>query len=139
MNEASKRWKIWMGLTALFLSGAVVGGAATGFYVKARIARVIRGGPVMAREIMIRRMSRALDLSPDQQKQAERIVASAQAELQALREGARPQAQIVIKRATDDLKSLLSKPQRKKLIDLTARANNRWRAGPPGRPLLFGE
>jgi len=58
--------KMWIAITVVFLSGIVVGFYSGQMYLRWRVERVIRRGPVAVQEYMLKRMTILLHPSADQ-------------------------------------------------------------------------
>ena len=80
----------------------------------------------MARELIVKRLARELDLSAGQREEVEKIVCRTQAEMFEIRHRNRPQVEAIIIRSIAEIKEHLSPDQRTKLDTLHEKARHRW-------------
>lgn len=121
-----KRWKTWGALLAVFACGMAVGIVGTAGWIRGAVARFVRGGPPMAREVVIRRLVRELDLDKDQVPQAEQVVSRAQKRLQTLRIQTQPEMEAILADGLAELKDGLRPEQQARVDELYALARDRW-------------
>jgi len=122
------RWKVWGGLTLLFLSGALIGGVVTHCYVHAQLESRWEEGHKARKPWMMQRLTRSLDLTADQQTSLGPIVGQAQDELLALRAQQQPQVEAIWNRALAAVKPSLSPEQQRKLDEFQKKLQRRWQA-----------
>jgi len=115
MMMTLSKWKIWLGLVILFLSGVLVGGFGTRLYVRHRIANVLTGDRPMFRNLFLRHITRELDLTPEQQEQIERIAEGTAEDLHLLHRQHRSAVEAIFDQAVSDMKVYLSPDQQKQL------------------------
>ncbi|ABK18795.1 hypothetical protein [Syntrophobacter fumaroxidans] len=122
------KWKVWLGLIALFLSGVLVGVAGTGFYLKGSLEQSLIGGhrPMMGKNIM-RRLAGELQLTGEQRVEVGRIICEAERRLMETRRKHRPEVEEIIRGAIAQMKPLLTPEQQEKLDAMHTRARDRWK------------
>lgn len=120
------KWKVWLGLIALFLSGILVGVAGTGVVLKGSFERALTGThrPMMGKMIM-HRLSRELRLTEQQQVEVDKIVCDAERQLTEMRRKHRPEVEAIVEGAIGRMKPLLSPEQQKKLDVIHEKARER--------------
>jgi hypothetical protein len=132
-----KKFKLWAGLIALFVSGVLLGVVGTWHVAEHKaIESLVREKPRFPRFIL-RGLDRELGLSDDQRKRIEPIVCSAFRELMALRDRARPERERILQQSMEAVKGELSPEQQKKLDALHERLKarrDRGEEGHRGRP-----
>jgi Spy/CpxP family protein refolding chaperone len=120
------KWKVWLGLVALFLSGVLVGVAGTGVYFKGSLERALTGGhrPMMGKMIM-HRLNAELHLTEQQRVEVGKIVCDSERQLTEMRRKHRPEVEEVIQGAMARIKPLLSPEQQQKLDAIHEKAKER--------------
>jgi hypothetical protein len=74
-NEVKRKWKLWSGVIAVFLVGAIVGGLSTTAFMRGHFLRVMREGPPRGvHKPIVERLTADLALTPEQRAEVERIV-----------------------------------------------------------------
>lgn len=120
-----KRWKVVVGVMAVFALGVLAGGILThGFYQKL-ILRVSKG-PTEFRRVMVEHLSRQLDLTESQRVEADRIIREAQTEFQEIRKEVQPQVEDILKRAENEMRAQLDEKQRERFNKLIEKRKSRW-------------
>ena len=125
MNEMAKRpWKAGVLLIAVFLAGALVGGA---------IARL--RPPMQGRDTngMLRHMTEMLDLTPVQQDSIKAVLERYRPAMDSAWAEVRPRIETVRARIRSDIAAQLTTEQRTKYEEMTKHHGDP-RQGPPGRP-----
>jgi len=121
-----KRWKTWLALAAVFICGVAVGSVATAGWIRGAVARFVRGGPPMAREVLVRRLVRDLKLDESQRAVADAVVSRAQQQLQDLRLRTLPEVESILEDGLTELKAVLGSEQQAKADELYVLARDRW-------------
>ena|SRR5208282_2231914 len=121
-----KKWKIWLVIAAVFLSGVVIGSAVGGLYMKHRIGGILHEGMPALRNAIMQKLTTELNLTTDQQGEIDEIVEDTQLQLQQLHAQYRPQMENIINTGITTIKTRLSAEQQKKLDALYEKAKKRW-------------
>lgn len=130
------RWKIWLGIIVIFLSGAVVGGASTALYARKKIHEMMReGGPFM-RARMVEKLTEKLQLAPDQRRKVEEIIDSTRDEIHRSgdEKGGRFEA---MRRGGDRIREVLNPDQQIRFDELRKRMEERWQRRLSENPSRF--
>jgi hypothetical protein len=133
------KWKIWVGLIVLFLSGVLIGGVATRMYVRYRISGVLAGKRPPIRDLFLRELTRELNLTEEQRQEMEQIASNAAEEFHTLHKKHRREAEDVLNRAVSEMKKYLS-PEQQEELDKVRNRMRAWRGHrghhpPPPGPL----
>ncbi len=131
-----KRWKVWLGVVVIFVSGLVIGSAGTGVVVKIGIKRMIQrvtagDTSVVARMVMIK-MRHDLRLSREQRRRIFPIVNQTVIRLRKLHYEIRPRIEQEIARGVAQINPLLTPKQRRKLAARLEYLKSKWK---PPRPV----
>ncbi len=134
MTTPMARTKLIAGIALVFLLGALAGAFGAGFYFKRHLDDFLEGGP--PKEKIIHRLTRDLDLTPEQQKKIEPIIAEAHEKLKELRQKSYPAMKEIRENSFALMKKELNEEQQKKLENLKTRLKKHWprRHGPPPPP-----
>jgi Spy/CpxP family protein refolding chaperone len=109
-------------LILAFLLGAAAGGFGFGVY-RARFGR--HPGPEQFERMVLHRLSRELDLKPDQQEQVQAILRDTGQDFARLREEMRPRFQEIRTKGRDRIRAVLDPSQQTKFEALSARWEQR--------------
>jgi hypothetical protein len=110
-----KKLKLWSGLLVLFLSGIVIGAMGTWIIVENKaVDSLTRGRPDIP-GIIIKKLTRELDLDETQKERITKIVCRAYQELLELRKRHAPEKKEILERSRSMIKAELSPEQQKKL------------------------
>ena len=121
------RWKLGAGFVLVFAAGALCGAAGLAAYVRSEIRSVVQGGPVKVRAMIVRVLSDRLQLSPEQQRQIEPIVAEGHAEFLKLRARFQPELDDILNKSAEKMRPALSLAQQTELRQLYDIYHKRWR------------
>ena len=121
-----KKWKTWLVIAAVFVSGVIIGAAVGGFYMKHRIGGILHEGLPAMRKVIMKNLTSELNLTADQQDEIDEIVEETQLQLQQLRAQYRPQMEAIVNTGVTTMKTRLSAEQQKKLDALYAKVKKRW-------------
>ncbi len=121
-------WKVWGGLTLLFLSGTLIGGVVTHCYLQSQLESRWEAGPKAKKPWMMERLTRHLDLTAHQQARLGPIVGQAQDDLLALRAQQQPQVEAIWNRTLASVKPGLTPGQQRKLDEFEKKLHRRWQA-----------
>lgn len=122
-----RNWKLWSGIMLVFLSGIVIGSAATGLYIKHGIEGLLQEGPPGIKNIAMKKLTDELGLSKSQQAEVGKIVVEAQSRFQKLRAQNQPEIEKILSESVLRMKTVLSPEQQKKLDLLHESLRKRWR------------
>ncbi|WP_300163047.1 hypothetical protein [Solidesulfovibrio sp.] len=126
--------KVLAGLL-LFASGAVTGFFGSRFLNERSRFDLLRGDPRHFSEMVVRRMSEDLDLSPEQQEKLRPIVLNTGDVLAKIRREQEPKVREAIEKSTEETKAILTPEQLEKFTALMDRLEKRRKAmerfGPP--------
>jgi hypothetical protein len=120
------KWKIWVGLLVLFVSGVLIGTVGTRMYVRHKISHMYTKERPVIRDVFFRRLTRQLDLSEEQRQEIERIASSAAEEFHALRRQHRDEAEAILDEAVKEMRKYLSPEQQEQLERIRKRMKT-WR------------
>jgi hypothetical protein len=120
-----KRWKLWLGVVVIFLSGVVVGALGTGMFVKHKIGMLRKGPRFVMEKLVLKKFTRELDLDAEQQQKIEQILNQTADELLVLHRQTFPEVRAILGRAVSHMKEHLSLEQQKKLDEIVEKAKSR--------------
>jgi len=138
----AKRWRIWSGVTVVFVCGLLVGNVVTTAYDDHKQQQKWQEGLSGLKPRVMKYLTRELHLSLEQQQTIAPILSQAEAELLRLRVAQQPHVETTVTRTMDALKVQLSLEQQHKLEELNQRLHQRWSSDrqyvgslpPGGRP-----
>jgi len=122
-----KKWKTWLVIAAVFVSGVIVGSAVGGLYMNHRIGGFLHGGAPAMRKVIMQKLTTELNLTTDQQDEIDEIVEETQLQLQQLRAQYRPQMEEIVDTGIATIKTRLSAEQQKKLDELYGKVKKHWK------------
>jgi hypothetical protein len=126
MSAKVIRWKLITGLLLVFVLGILAGSAGTGFYLKHRLAPLIKE-PRARKAFIMKRLSKKLNLTADQQIKIEPIVNQMIEKRREYYRKTRPEIKTIMDQGFADIKTQLNEKQRKKLDKLRDNFNKRRR------------
>ncbi|MBU0514466.1 MAG: hypothetical protein KJ621_06800 [Proteobacteria bacterium] len=130
-----KRWKVWLGVTVIFVSGLVIGSLGTGVVItigiKKMIQRVTAGDTAVAARMVMMKMRHELRLSRDQRRRILPIINRAVVRIRKLHFTLRPQMEREVARAVAEINPYLTPEQRRKLTQRLNYMKSKWQ---PPRP-----
>ena len=118
------RWKLISGLLLVFVLGILVGSAGTGFYIKHKFA-AIRKEPGAKKAFIMRRLSKKLNLTPNQKTKIEPIVEQMIEKRRAHYDKVRPEMEKIMDQGFAQIKAELNEQQKKKLDELREKFRKR--------------
>ena len=131
-----KKFKLWAGLLAIFASGFIIGFFVAGAQAKHSFERIFAGGPMVARDVIVKRLTRELALNETQRERVDEIVCRTQTRLFKIRKTHMPEVKELIDGSITEMKQWLDPEQCKKLDDHFERVRHRWwnwKEPPPGK------
>lgn len=120
-----KKWKIWLGVLLIFAAGLCIGGVGTGLVLRHQVMALLDEGPPATQRLLTKRLTRKLDLSPQQQQQVAAKIAATQERILALRGRYQPEAAMIIEDGVRDIRQDLNPEQQKKLDRLYRKMRDR--------------
>jgi hypothetical protein len=132
-----KRWKVWLGVAVIFISGLVIGALGTGLVVgltfKRMVHRVSAGDTSIIARMVMMKMGRHLRLSREQRRQIKPVVAATIGRISQLHYALRPRIEQEVAKALTEIKKYLTPEQQRRLISRLNQLRSRWRP-PPAAP-----
>lgn len=117
MSAKVIRWKLISGLLLVFVLGILVGSVGTGFYLKHRLAPLIKE-PRARKAFIMKRLSKKLNLTPDQKTKIEPLVEQMIEKRREYYGKTRPEIKIIMDQGFAQIKKELNEDQKKKLDEL---------------------
>ena len=128
-TSATRKAALWVGL--VFLLGAALGGVLGNvFGVHARNAPP-QLTEVERRAQKVQRLTQELNLTPDQQKQIEAIIARVQAQYKAIHQSTEPQIDEARQKGREQIRAILTPEQKPKFEDFLRRLDEERKKNPP--------
>ena len=106
-----KKWKIWVGILVIFISGMVVGAVGTAMKVKNVAQRLKTADREFIADHFLNKTSRALKFSPDQRASLRPIVLEMTDELLTLRREIYPKADTIVDAMMAEIRPILDEGQ----------------------------
>ena len=122
-----KRWKLVSGLLLVFVLGILAGAFGTRIYLKDRFAH-LRKDPKARQAFIMRKLSKELELTPDQKTKIEKIVAQVGAKRREFFLKNRPEIKRIMDEGFSQIKKELNNDQQKKLDVLREEFEKRRKA-----------
>jgi len=122
-----KRWKLISGLLLVFVLGVLAGSFGTRIYLKDRFEH-LRKDPKARQAFIMRKLSKELELTPDQKIKVEKIVEQMGAKRREFFLKNRPEIKKIMDEGFAQIKKELNNDQQKKLDVLRAEFENRRKA-----------
>jgi hypothetical protein len=122
-----KRWKLVSGLLLVFVLGILAGAFGTRIYLKDRFAH-LRKDPKARQAFIMRKLSKELELTPDQKIKVEKIVAQVGAKRREFFLKNRPEIKRIMDEGFLQIKKELNNDQQKKLDVLREEFEKRRKA-----------
>ena len=129
------RLKLVIGVTLVFLFGALAGSLGTGLYLRQEMERFERGrhgGPERA-AFLVKRFTHDLDLTEAQQAEVRKIVEESEQKIKAIRQQYLPEIKGIIDQSFALMGEKLSPEQQKKLYKLHEKLERSRGPIPPER------
>ncbi|MDA8163508.1 MAG: hypothetical protein M0017_00555 [Desulfobacteraceae bacterium] len=116
-----KKVKLWAALAVLFFSGIAIGVSGAWIYWEHSTLGYLCGRGPHPEKVVLRKLSRDLDLNDVQKKDVERVLCQTHSELMALRNRYRPEKRRIIEQSAATIRAGLSADQQKKFDVLLAK------------------
>jgi Spy/CpxP family protein refolding chaperone len=120
-----KRWKSILGVLLVFLLGALAGAAVVHRVDRQRVEAVLSGRGGATVDLVVRRLSRSLDLDPVQQDQVRAIVTETRRDIVEIRKPVQGQVEAAIERSRARVRAILRPDQQEKFDRIQAERRKR--------------
>jgi hypothetical protein len=117
MSAKVIRWKLISGLLLVFVLGILAGSVGTGFYLKHRLTPIIKE-PRARKAFIMKRLSKKLNLTPDQQTKIQPILEQIIEKRREYYRKTRPEIKTIMDQGFAQIKEELNEDQKKKLDEL---------------------
>jgi hypothetical protein len=124
-----KRWKSILGVLLVFLLGALAGAAVVHRVDRQRVEAVLSGRGGATADLIVRRLTRSLDLDPAQRDQVRAIVTETRRDIVEIRKPVQAQVEAAIERSRARVRAILRPDQQEKFDRI--QAEHRKRKGRP--------
>lgn len=125
-----KRWKSILGVLLVFLLGALAGAAVVHRVDRQGAEGILSGRGGATADLIVKRLSRSLDLDPAQRDQVRAIVTETRREIIEIRKPVQAQVEATIERSRARVRAILRPDQQEKFDRI--RSERRKRRGRPG-------
>ena len=120
-----KRWKSIVGVLLVFLLGALAGAAVEHRVVRQSFENVLSGRGGATVDLIVRRLTRSLDLDPAQRDQVRTIVTETRRDIVGIRKPVQAQVEATIERSRARVREILRPDQREKFDRIQAERRKR--------------
>jgi len=120
-----QRWKVILRYAGIFMLGLALGLAGSRLVHKYRFAQAMQNRPVAQRKMMMRHLTRQLQLTKPQQIEIKRIVDVQLKALSDVRTRYQPEVRAIFQQAKDEMKPYLLPKQQQKLDQIMERMQKR--------------
>jgi hypothetical protein len=122
--------KLSIGVILVFLVGVLAGSLGMGMYLKHRLKRFEPGGPPppphLRHDLIMKRLSRKLDLTPAQRVELKKILEESEIKISAIRDQFMPKIEEVADQSFAAMKEKLNADQQKRLERIKEKIDNRF-------------
>ncbi|NJD92361.1 MAG: hypothetical protein FIA91_12780 [Geobacter sp.] len=115
-----KNYKAVIGILLVFMLGAASGAIVTRMIHQSQQEAFLHGGPAAKEEVIVNRLSRKLDLDPQQQEQVKSIVHENHAAMQEVRRKSHPQIEAILEQGQQRIIAILRPDQQEKFQKILA-------------------
>ena len=120
-----KRWKSILGVLLVFLLGALAGAAVVHRVDRQRVEAVLSGRGGATTDLIVRRLTRSLDLDPAQRDQVRAIVTETRRDILEIRKPVQSQVEAAIERSRTRVRAILRPDQQEKFDRIQAERRKR--------------
>jgi hypothetical protein len=113
-----KNWKAILGVCLIFTLGGVAGSLLTVHIITKRIQRIVLGGPQAVNQIVVKRLTKRLDLDADQSGKLMDIIVGARKEIRTARVQIAPQLKQIMDDSESKVRAMLKPEQQKKFDEV---------------------
>lgn len=117
MGDTMKHWKLWIGISLVFILGGVVGSLGTGYVLKEHEHRFFRN-PAGRTGFIVERLTRRLALSDEQKAEVEKIVRKTQEKTRARFVSHREEMRSIRNEVISEIRKGLTPEQQEKMDQL---------------------
>ncbi|MFH0879953.1 MAG: hypothetical protein V2A34_09590 [Lentisphaerota bacterium] len=121
-----KKNQLWLAAVILLISGGIIGFISGATVARIQIVRTIQQGPDAVRQVVMKRLTRKLSLNQEQQASVSQTVAAAQVQLSILREEQKPKIKLIVQKAVEDMKKVLTPEQQATLDQMRGNFQKHW-------------
>jgi hypothetical protein len=132
MSARVMRWKLISGLLLVFVLGILAGSVGTGFYLKHRLAPLIKE-PRARKTFIMKRLSKELNLTSDQKTKIDPIVEQMIEKRREYYLKNRPEIKTIMDQGFAQIREELNEDQKKKLDGLRKKFHSRRGGRDPKR------
>lgn len=115
-----KNIKAVLGVLLIFILGAASGIVATRMIYHSRLDAAMGGGQKAHEEMVVKRLTRKLDLNDQQREQVRSIVHETQGEIKLVRKQSQPQIETILAKSQAKINRLLTPEQQEKFARVIA-------------------
>jgi hypothetical protein len=115
-----KNWKAIAAVLLVFILGAFCGGVVTHMVHRSRMEAFVGGGPVAREELLVKRLTRQLDLDTRQLELIKPIVHETHANISRVHQLSRPQVEVLLEESQRQISAVLRPEQREKFEKIIA-------------------
>ena len=120
-----KRWKSILGVLLIFLLGALAGAAVVHRVDRQGVEAVLSGKGGATVDLVVRRLTRSLDLDPAQRDQVRAIVTETRRDIVEIRKPVQPQIEAAFERSRVRVRAILRPDQQEKFDRIQAERRKR--------------
>jgi len=120
-----KRWKSILGVLLVFLLGALAGASVYHCFGHQRVEAVLSGRNGATVDLIVKRLSRSLDLDPAQRDQVRVIVTETRRDIVEIRKPVQGQVEAAIERSRVRVRAILRPEQQEKFDRIQAERQKR--------------
>lgn len=131
-GDTMTHWKLWIGISLIFILGGVVGSLGTGYVLKEREHRFFRD-PAGQTGFIVERLTRKLDLSDAQRAEVEKIIRKTQEKSRVRSMSHREEMRSIRNEVIGEIRKGLTPEQQKKMDRLHQEFERKRRMRDNGR------
>ena len=120
-----KRWKSIIGVLLVFLLGALAGAAVGHRVGRQGVEAILSGRGDATVDLIVRRLSRSLDLDPAQREQVRAIITEGHRDIVEIRKPVQAQVEAAIERSRARVRAILRPEQQEKFDRIQAKRRKR--------------
>jgi Spy/CpxP family protein refolding chaperone len=114
-SETKGKWKLWSGVIAVFVVGAIVGGLSATALIRGHLLQVMKNGPPPGvHKPIVERLTADLALTADQRVEVERIVQDYEPRFREFEQRARTEVRAVMDEMEGRIREILTPAQQAK-------------------------
>lgn len=120
-----KRWKSILGVLLIFLLGVLAGAAVEHRFGRQSVENILSGRRGATVDLIVRRLSRSLDLDPAQRDQVRAIVTETHRDIVEIRKPVQAQVEAAFERSRVRVRAILRPGQQEKFDSIQAERRKR--------------